>query len=572
MSLREILDLPVLREGAPEVLTGEGALQGPVRWVHVSELEELSALLQGGELILTTGLGLPDDTADQQRYIENLHRAGVRGVILELSRRFGSAPRGLLRAGERLGFPVVVLHHPIPFVAVTEAVHSRIISDQVERLRFSQHVHETFSTLSIEEPDISEVLRCTRQMAGSPVVLEDLAHQVLDYDLGSGSAAGTLRDWERRSRDAGDTGVARPLGNEYWLLTPVGPNRHMWGRLVLPGPHALDDGSAMMLLERAAQALSLARLLERDRRGVEHRVQAGLLAELSRGKIHSRSELAARAEALGLASGQRYLAIGLAPQGVQASGSADPGAAQPGVIDHRRNGPSAIDSSVIDPRAAERTDARVVDIVTAAAQSCGRTVLAAALSPRTISAVLSVPGDVDRDLERFAAAVEQRISADSEIGDEWAIGVSRQSPTLTGVGPLLDEAAHVARVAAALPGHARRKPYYRSSDVRLRGLLSLLREDPRVLNFESSELDPLRRHDERHDTGLIELLRGFLHFSGNKTQLAQHAHLSRPALYNRLATIEHVLGVDLDDAESRVSLHVALLVAEIRAEMPGSAQ
>lgn len=545
MSLREVLELPVLREGAPEVLSGSGALQEPVRWVHVSELEELSALLQGGELLLTTGMGLPAEAEGQQRYIENLHRAGVRGVILELGRRFGGAPPGLVRAGLQWGFPVVVLHHTTPFVAVTEAVHSRIVSDQVERLRFSQHVHETFSTLSIEEPDISEVLRCTRGLAGSPVVLEDLAHQVIDYDLGSASATRTLRDWERRSRDAGDAGATRPLGNEYWLVTPVGPSRHMWGRLVLPGPHALDDDSAMMLLERAAQALALARLLERDRRGVEHRVQAGLLAELSRGKVHSGAELAARAEALGLAPGQRYLAVGLAARGGQAG--------------------------EVDPREAERTDARVVDIVTAAAQACGRTALAAALSPRTVSAVLSLPGEVEPDLERFAAAVDQRVSADREISDEWAVGVSRDSPTLTGAGPLLDEAVHVARVAAALPGNARRRSYYRSADVRLRGLLALLREDPRVLNFESSELDPLRRHDERHGTGLVDLLHGFLHCSGNKAQLAQHAHLSRPALYNRLATIENVLGVDLDDAESRVSLHVALLVAGIRAEMPNGA-
>lgn len=545
MTLREIMDMPVLREGAPEVVTGAGSLGEPVRWVHVSELDELSALLQGGELILTTGLGLPASTPAQERYIENLHRAGVRGVIFELGRHFDTPPEGLLRAARRLDFPLVALHHPIPFVAVTEAVHSRIISDQVEQLRFSQHVHETFSTLSIEEPDISEVLRCTRGLAGSPIVLEDLAHQVLDYDLGDASATNTLRDWERRSRDAGDTGVARPLGNERWLIASVGPNQHMWGRLVLPGPQALNDDAAMMLLERAAQALSLARLLERDRRGIEHRVHAGLLAELARGRVHSGSELSARAEALGITLGQRYVSLSLAPADNQAGNNV-----------------------VVDPRAAERTDARIVDIVTAAAQATGLTAIAAALAPRTVSAVLSVPVATQDYLDRISAAIERRISADHEIRDEWAIGVSRESPNLTGTGPLLDESAHVARVAAALPANAKRQRYYRSSDMRLRGLLSLLRDDPRMLNFARCELDPLLAHDQRHGTRLIDLLRNFLHFSGNKTQLARNSHLSRPALYNRLASIENILGVDLDDSESRVSLHVALLVEQIRAEMP----
>ena len=47
---------------------------------------------------------------------------------------------------------------------------------------------------------------------------------------------------------------------------------------------------------------------------------------------------------------------------------------------------------------------------------------------------------------------------------------------------------------------------------------------------------------------------------GNKAALAKRLHLSRPTLYSRLAALERLLGVDLDDAESRTSLHVAMMV------------
>ena len=545
MTVGEIVDMPVLRDGAPEVLTGAESLSRPVRWVHVSELDELSALLRGGELILTTGLGLPEEAAAQQRYIENLHRAEVRGVILELGRRFSSAPPGLVRAGRRLGFPVVVLHHPTPFVAVTEAVHSRIVNDQVQKLQFSQRVHETFSTLSVEEADIGDVLHRASALAGGPVVLEDLAHRVLDCHLGENSPGTLLRDWDRRSREAGDNGPTTPFGNERWLVAPVGPSRHRWGRLILPGPSSLDDDSATMLLERAAQALALAKLLERDRRGIEHRAHAGLLAELTRGKTHNGPELTARAEALGLAPGQRYLALTLAP-----------------VIN------SDNDDTHTDPRTAERADARVADLLTIAARSTGLTALAASLSPGTVSAVLSLPDEhPDQHLDRLAPDVERRITADPDLRHDQVLGISRDCSELPGTGPLLDESAHVARVAAALPAHAQRHSYYRSADVRLRGLLSLLRDDPRAVTFARSELDPLLTHDEQRGTDLLGLLRDFLQHGGNKTRLAREAHLSRPALYNRLSSIENVLGVDLDDAESRVSLHVAVLIQQVRAEI-----
>ncbi|HEV3068051.1 MAG TPA: helix-turn-helix domain-containing protein, partial [Streptosporangiaceae bacterium] len=46
---------------------------------------------------------------------------------------------------------------------------------------------------------------------------------------------------------------------------------------------------------------------------------------------------------------------------------------------------------------------------------------------------------------------------------------------------------------------------------------------------------------------------------GNKAAAAARAHLARPTLYERLAAIERILGVSLDSAESRTSLHAALL-------------
>ena len=41
-----------------------------------------------------------------------------------------------------------------------------------------------------------------------------------------------------------------------------------------------------------------------------------------------------------------------------------------------------------------------------------------------------------------------------------------------------------------------------------------------------------------------------------------NSHLARPTFYERLRRIERILGTDLGSAESRTSLHVALLALE----------
>jgi len=85
-----------------------------------------------------------------------------------------------------------------------------------------------------------------------------------------------------------------------------------------------------------------------------------------------------------------------------------------------------------------------------------------------------------------------------------------------------------------------------------------------VQQFAESELEGVLQADARDGGGQLELLGRYLESGGNKAALARTGYLSRPTLYARLARLEELLGVDLDDAESRTSLHVALLLHRLR--------
>ncbi|GAB3300460.1 PucR family transcriptional regulator [Parasphingorhabdus pacifica] len=540
LTVGDIVTEPLVQHAVPEVLS-PATVDRPVRWVHVSELEDLSTLLKGGELILTTGIGIGRTDAEQHDYLHNLDRAGAAGLVLELGRRFQEPPRGLVRTARRLEFPLVVLHRPLRFVALTEAVHARIVDEQVERLSFSERVHRAFSELAVEAAGSDEILHQGGLLAGAPLVLEDLGHHVITYELGDASAAQVLDQWERRSRAAGD-GISMPFGNERWIASLVGPRRSPWGRLVLLGGTLADD-AALTLLERTAQALTVARLIERERRGEEHRTHTGLLAELLAGRAIDGPDLRARASAAGLTPSAHYLPLTLMPT-------------------RPRTGRTRVEVGS-DPDGDPA--ARIRDIVAAHLRDTGQPGLVAATRPGAVTAVLGLTsGDEGQVLDRFAPAVHERIAAES-AESVWVIGVGRSGTTLAGIGPLIDESAHAAEVAAVQqPRSGGNRLFYRSADVRLRGVLSLLRDDPRLVAFAEAELGPLLTHDADHRTDLVDMLGDFLRHGGNKTELARRSHLSRPALYNRLATIESVLGVDLSDAESRVSLHVAALLRELR--------
>ena len=122
----------------------------------------------------------------------------------------------------------------------------------------------------------------------------------------------------------------------------------------------------------------------------------------------------------------------------------------------------------------------------------------------------------------------------------------------------------VTAVAAALKRPDRR--WLTNADVRLHGLIALLRDDPRVQAFTESELGPLLAYDASHGTDLVGLLRLYVNVGGNKTQLAAQAHRSRPALYKQLARIEDILGIDLETPDSYLALGVALLAHDLESD------
>ncbi|AXK37875.1 hypothetical protein DVA86_34170, partial [Streptomyces armeniacus] len=53
-SIQDVLALDPVRHGRPEVVAGADLLGRTVRWAHVSQLTDLTGLLRGGELVLTT--------------------------------------------------------------------------------------------------------------------------------------------------------------------------------------------------------------------------------------------------------------------------------------------------------------------------------------------------------------------------------------------------------------------------------------------------------------------------------------------------------------------------------------
>src|SRR5256885_14141742 len=80
--------MDVVRRGEPRVVAGEESLGRLVRWVHAIELPDAARLLRGGELVLTTGIALPDEEALLGTYVAELADVGGSGLAGGLGRKY----------------------------------------------------------------------------------------------------------------------------------------------------------------------------------------------------------------------------------------------------------------------------------------------------------------------------------------------------------------------------------------------------------------------------------------------------------------------------------------------------
>jgi hypothetical protein len=426
LTLRQVLDLDVVRRGAPHVVAGAGRLDVPVRWVHALELTDVGRLLRGGELVLSTGIALPESPSGLADYVASLTQVGVAGLAVELGRRYtGALPPALVTAAAARGVPLIELRREVAFIEITEAVHARIIDE--------------------------------------------------------------------------------------------------------------------LLLSRAAATLALGHLLTSKTESLERQAHRTLISALIEGFGFAGSpdgddrDTAARARAMGVeVTGRDLVAVVVRlPDPVSAGGHAAVlGAAEEMASACRAGGVPALVGALDDVRA---------------------------------GALLSLPpgADDDRPLRALAARLAAwqlgQGAPDARVEPGPVIGASRPAGSLREVREAFREAREVADLSVKNADDTARRLYYRLPDLRLRGLLHLLREDARLSSFTERELGPLLSYDAEHGTTLVTDLAAFLEAGGNKALAASRAHLARPTFYQRLRLIERVLGVSLADPESRASLHVALL-------------
>ncbi|HEU4657546.1 MAG TPA: PucR family transcriptional regulator [Capillimicrobium sp.] len=511
LTVARALRLPTLQRGLPEVLAGHDGLDRPIRWVHAGEAPTIPGLLKGGEMLLTTGMSIGRRAPDQRRFVSALAERDAAALVIELGPAMPTVPPAMTQAADERGLPLVVLRREVAFVAVTEAIHSEIVNEHYTLLRRGEEIHRRLTARMLDGGGIPEVLADLAETLGGPVFLERADGGLLFHATPAAAAADPVELWEERRVAPGvlaarvQAGAGQPAGR----------------LLVLEADRPLDP-VADVALAHAAELVALALLRSRQEQELLARERGDLLADLVEGAVTD-AEAARRAQALRLDPLPRHLL----PVAAELRGA---------------RAPALADWAAIQADVERELSARGLPTLAGAART-GAVLLALT--------ALRAPDRRDAAAEAVAAAV--RAAVGRRLPGASAAVVAGTPVDWAQAGDALRVAAESAPSAGAADTGV--VPVERLEVDRL---LWRWRDDPELAAFVERVLGPLIDHDSRRKLQLLPTLEQLLRSGGRKAETARALHLNRQALYHRLARIEELLGVDLEDADERLKLQLAV--------------
>lgn len=152
-------------------------LDRPISWVHISELPDPTVYLDGGELLLTTGLGLGADT-DLPAFVGRLARHGLAGLGFGTGLSHDEVPPALVSAATELGLPLVEIPERTPFIAITKAASAALAADAYAQVVRTDEAQRALTAAALGPQGTARVLRRLAQRLDAWVVVLDAAGEV----------------------------------------------------------------------------------------------------------------------------------------------------------------------------------------------------------------------------------------------------------------------------------------------------------------------------------------------------------------------------------------------------------
>ncbi|BDB28634.1 PucR family transcriptional regulator ligand-binding domain-containing protein (plasmid) [Cupriavidus sp. P-10] len=175
ITVQELLDTDSLGLKGIAGLAGTHRL---INWAHAVDLPDPWRWVSAGNLVMTTGTGIPRSPKEQVHWLELLAQTNCSALVVAPQAGAPKLSKQMLETAERLMFPVLGASFELEFVKLAHHVIESVLQAQRESLKASQRLFQTYAEAMRDHADFSGRLSVLAGNLGISLSIEDAASGV----------------------------------------------------------------------------------------------------------------------------------------------------------------------------------------------------------------------------------------------------------------------------------------------------------------------------------------------------------------------------------------------------------
>ncbi|GLU39852.1 PucR family transcriptional regulator [Pseudomonas sp. NBRC 100443] len=170
LTVQDLIEIELLKLQTVAGLAGTGRL---ITWAHAVDLPDPWRWVSPGDLVMTTGVGLPEAAQDQVAWLEQLVQSNASALVVAPRDDAPALSDELLAAADRLLFPILRGSFELEFVKLSHHVIESVLQAQRERFNASERLFQTYAEALRKEPDMAGRLSILAATLDMYLAIED---------------------------------------------------------------------------------------------------------------------------------------------------------------------------------------------------------------------------------------------------------------------------------------------------------------------------------------------------------------------------------------------------------------
>ena len=506
-----------------KVLAGSEGLNRIIRWVHVLEVVDFESLIHGGELILTTGVGLQTDFLTQLTFVRKLIQSNAAGICIEKGPYFQEIHEDILQLANKHHFPIILFEETVKFVDITQDLHSLIINRHHDLLKYLDTSSRKFIELSMSSNGIQKILQELYQYFHHTVMFLPAEGRNFYFPADQKELLDIAVQYVEMERNDIRQQQIINIEHERFVVMPVKGLGHTCGCLFLHTASSAPEEFHYLILDRAA--LSIAQIMLRNRT-IEERKQHSedkFVRNILQGREFDINEMHTHLPFIHMDMCYRVFVLQFQPH----------------------------DQEISEEEWEDINLQRAMLIRTLFKRHGFLPSVSATRDEIAVIAAITVEEKEKavEHLKRIIHYIDENNEKKGLFGKTFTIGIGREYTRIKQLTKSYKEAKEVIGIQANIHLYDEMGVYRLFLPLKNTGELEAY-----VLDY----LGPILEYDRTTESGLFQTLKVYLECGGAKKEAAEKLFIVRQTLYHRLAKIEQLLGADFMNPDKRIAIETAL--------------